>query len=183
MFPDVSPRQVSALIAAQSSLVFDFVSRQKVSDAHMKLFTWKQLPVPTPEMMEPHLAFLVPRVLELVYTAYDMTPLARDLGDDGEPFVWDDDRRALLRSELDAFFFRLYGIDDRDDVGYILETFQTETGGLKHNEIAKYGTYRTKELMLDAYDRMAAAEAAGRSYETRIQPSPGYGHRHPVREE
>ena len=85
----------------------------------------------------------------------------------------------MLRAELDAFFFRLYGIDDRDDVDYILETFQTETGGLKHNEIAKYGTYRTKELVLDAYDRMAAADAAGRPYQTEIKPSPGQGHRHP----
>ena len=104
-------------------------------------------------MLEPHLPFIIPRVLELVYTAYDMTPLARDLGDEGEPFRWDEDRRAQLRAELDAFFFRLYGIDDRDDVDYILETFQTETGGLKHNEIRDHGEYRTKRLVLAEYDR------------------------------
>lgn len=181
MLPSVRPGLAAALIAAQSSLVFDYVSRQKVSDAHMRLFTWKQLPVPTPEMMEPHLGFIVPRVLELVYTAYDMTPLARDLGDEGEPFRWDEDRRALLRAELDAFFFRLYGIDDRDDVDYILETFQTETGGLKHNEIRDHGTYRTKRLVLEAYDRMAAADADGHPYETDITPAPGQGPRHPAR--
>jgi hypothetical protein len=178
MLPRVPASSAAALIAAQSSLVFDFVSRQKVGGLHMNLFAWKQLPVPTPAMLEPHLAFLVPRVLELVYTAYDMTPLARDLGDDGEPFVWDEDRRALLRAELDAFFFRLYGIDDRDDVDYILETFQTETGGLKHNDIAKYGTYRTKDLVLDAYDRMAAADARGAQHDTGITPPPGQGARH-----
>src|SRR5579875_571163 len=133
----------------------------------------EQFPVPMQAMVEPHLASLVPRALELVYTAYDMTPLAPDLGDDGEPFICDGNRRALLRAELDAFFFRIYGIDDRDDVDYILETFQTETGGLKHNEIAKYGTYRTKDLVLSAYDRMSAAEAAGREYETGITPAPG----------
>ena len=144
MFPGVSAIMTAALIATQSSLVFDFVSRQKVGGLSMALFVWKQLPVPTPTMLEPHLTFITPRVLELVYTAYDMTPLACDLGDEGEPFRWDEDRRAQLRAELDAFFFRLYGIDDRDDVDYILETFQTETGGLKHNDIAKYGSYRTK---------------------------------------
>jgi hypothetical protein len=74
-----------------------------------------------------------------------MTPLARDLGDDGEPFTWDADRRAQLRAELDAFFFRIYGIDDPADVDYICETFQTDKGGLKHNDIAKYGIYRTKD--------------------------------------
>ena len=144
----------------------------------MGLFIWKQLPVPTPAMLEPHLAFIIPRVLELVYTAYDMIPLARDLGDEGEPFRWDEDRRAQLRAELDAFFFRLYGIDGRDDVDYILETFQTETGGLKHNEIREYGEYRTKRLVLAEYDRMAAAEAAGVPYESPLELPPGQGLRH-----
>jgi hypothetical protein len=83
-----------------------------------------------------------------------MEPLARDLGDEGAPFRWDEERRALLRAELDALFFRMYGIDDPADVDYILDTFATETGGLKHNEIAKYGEYRTRRLVLDAHARM-----------------------------
>ena len=182
MFPRVSPVLAAALIAAQSSLVFDFVSRQKIGGMHMKVFIWKQLPVPTPAMLEPHTGFLTPRVLELVYTAYDMTPLARDLGDVGAPFIWDEERRVLIRAELDAFFFRLYGIE-RDDVDYIMETFQTESGGLKHNDIAKYGSYRTKETILEFYDRMAAADAAGVPYETPITPPPGQGPRHPARSE
>jgi hypothetical protein len=176
MLPFVAPALAAALIAAQSSLVFDFVSRNKVGGEHMHVFTWKQLPVPEPGMLEPHTSFVTPRILELVYTAYDMTPLARDLGDGDAPFFWDEDRRAQLRGELDAFFFCLYGIE-RDDVDYIMETFQTETGGLKNNDIAKYGTYRTKDLVLDAYDRMAAADAAGVPYATPINPPPGHGPR------
>jgi hypothetical protein len=31
----------------------------------------------------------------------------------------------------------------RDDADYILGTFQTETGGLKRNEIKEYSYYRT----------------------------------------
>jgi hypothetical protein len=181
MLPGVSPTLVSALIATQSSLIFDFVSRQKIGSIAMGLFIWKQLPVPTPAMLEPHLPFIAPRVLELVYTAYDMTPLARDLGDVGDPFCWDEDRRAQLRAELDAFFFRLYGIDDRDDVDYILETFQTETGGLKHNEIRDHGDYRTKRLVLTEYDRMAAADAVGVPYASPLAPPPGQGPRHSPR--
>ena len=183
MFPMVAPDLVAALIATQSSLVFDFVSRQKIGGIHMALFIWKQLPVPTPAMLEPHLPFIIPRVLELVYTAYDMTPLARDLGDEGEPFRWDEDRRAQLRAELDAFFFRLYGIDDRDDVDYILETFQTETGGLKHNEIRDHGEYRTKRLVLAEYDRMAAADAAGVPYESPLDAAARSGSASPCTRE
>ncbi len=180
MFPRVQPALVASLIATQSSIVFDFISRQKAGGSHVGLFIWKQLPVPTPAALEPHNEFLTPRVLELVYTAYDMTPLARDLADGGAPFRWDEERRFVIRAELDAFFFRLYGIE-RDDVDYIMETFQTETGGLKHNDIAKYGSYRTKETILEFYGRMEAADAAGLQYETPITPSPGHGPRHLAR--
>ncbi|MFI6458610.1 Eco57I restriction-modification methylase domain-containing protein [Streptosporangium amethystogenes] len=186
MLPRVSAVLAAALVAAQSSLVFDFVSRQKVGGIHMALMTWKQLPVPAPQTLEPHTSFLVPRVLELVYTAHDMAGLARDLGDTGTPFRWDEDRRAQIRAELDAYFFHLYGID-RPDVEYILETFQTESGGLKNNEIAKYGTYRTKDLVLAEYDRMAASGVSlttplvdGENYTSTLTPPPGHGPRHPV---
>ncbi|MGW0284059.1 Eco57I restriction-modification methylase domain-containing protein [Streptomyces sp. NPDC003236] len=188
MLPHVAPPLVAALIATQSSLVFDFVSRQKISDAHMKLFIWKQLPVPTPNSLEPHLPFLVARVLELVYTAYDMTPLARDLGDEGEPFQWDGDRRVQLRAELDAYFFHLYGIS-REDTDYILESFQSESGGLKNNEISAFGEYRTKRLVLTEYDRMATAgltletpltEGESGTYRSAFTPPPGQGPRHPA---
>ncbi|WP_167152779.1 DNA methyltransferase [Streptomyces sp. MBT27] len=186
MMPRVAPSLTASLVALQSSLIFDFVSRQKISDAHMKLFVWKQLPVPAPATLEPHLAFLLPRILELVYTAYDMAPLARDLEDEGQPFLWDETRRAQLRAELDAYFFHLYGIS-ADDTDYILETFQSASGGLKNNEIAKYGEYRTKRLILTEYERMAkgglAMESplvAGDTYTSPLSPPPGQGPRHPA---
>ncbi|WP_381795508.1 Eco57I restriction-modification methylase domain-containing protein [Streptomyces niveus] len=186
MFPSTSPTLTAALIAAQSSLIFDFVSRQKVSGAHLALMTWKQLPVPPPTAMAPHTIFLTARLRELVYTASDMTPLARDLGDTGAPFRWDVARRAQIRSELDAYFFHLYGIS-RDDADYILETFQSETGGLKNNEIAKYGHYRTRDLVLAEYDRMAATGVSlttplvdGENYISTLTPPPGHGPRHPA---
>lgn len=103
----------------------------------------------------------MPRVLELTYTADDLAPWARDLGHDGPPFVWDSDRRAVLRSELDAFFARRYGLT-RDDLRYILdpsdvmgpdypsETFRV----LKKNEQRRFGEYRTRRLVLEAWDRL-----------------------------
>jgi hypothetical protein len=61
---------------------------------------------------------------------------------------------AQPRAKPDAFFFYPYGIGDRDDVDYFLETFQMETGGLKHNEIKEPCEYRTKRLVFTEYDRM-----------------------------
>jgi hypothetical protein len=177
MLPRVVPPFAAALIAAQSSLVFEYVARQKVGGPSMRAAQWKQLPVPTPRMLEPHLPFIVPRVLELVYTSPDMRPLARDLDDRGEdPFAWDPDRRLNLRAELDAFFFRVYGIDDRDDAEYVTEALHTRADGLEQgkseNDEDDDGGRHAKELTLAAYDRMAEA-----TYETRIYPPPGHGPR------
>ncbi|UYQ65612.1 Eco57I restriction-modification methylase domain-containing protein [Streptomyces peucetius] len=186
MFPAGSVELTTALVAAQSSLVFDFVARQKVGGIHMALMTWKQLPVPHPDDLAPHTAFITPRVLELVYSAWEMEPLALDLGDTDAPFTWNEDRRAQLRAELDAYFFHLYGVS-REDADYILESFQTENGGLKNNEIGKYGEFRTKRLVLAEYDRMAAAGVSlinplvdGENYTSTLIPPPGHGPRHPA---
>ena len=93
-----------------------------------------------------------------------MAPFARDLGYDGPPFAWDEDRRAQLRAELDAWYARAYGLT-RDELRYILdpadvkgpdypsETFRV----LKKNEIARFGEYRTARLVLAAYDRSGSA--------------------------
>jgi hypothetical protein len=177
MLPRVVPPFAAALIAAQSSLVFDYVARQKIDGPVVRASHWKQLPVPTPDMLEPHLPFIVPRVLELVYASPDMSPLARDLDDTGDPFAWDTGRRASLRAELDAFFFRVYGIDDRDDVEYITSTLQAGADGHERGESQGDDSRRARELVLAAYDRMAEADAAGAEYETRIFQPPGHGPR------
>ena len=59
------------------------------------------------------------RVLELTYTGYDLAAFAADLGDHGQPFRWDENRRFEMRAELDAAFFHLYGIE-RGDMEYIM---------------------------------------------------------------
>jgi hypothetical protein len=117
------------------------------------------------------------RVCELTYTAWDMEPFARDLGDDGPPFRWDEERRALLRAELDAAYFHLYGIE-RDDVDYILDAFPI----VKRKDEAKFGEYRTKRLILEIYDAMAKAIATGEPYQTVLDPPAGSGPRHPNRD-
>lgn len=108
------------------------------------------------------------RVLELTYTASDLAGFAANLGYDGPPFRWDPDRRALIRAELDAVMFRLYGIEF-DDVDYIMETFPIVA---RHDE-ERFGKYRTKRLVLERYDALAAADAAGIPYKTPLDPPPG----------
>ena len=156
----------------------------------------------------PHLLFIIPRVLELTYTAWDMKPFADDIWAEADeslrsaiskqweenanltannknasqpdwleilyslnpdnpnkhacplpPFIWNEDRRARLKAELDAFYARLYGLTE-EELRYILdpqdvfgkdfpgETFRV----LKEKEIKQFGEYRTKRLVLEAWE-------------------------------
>lgn len=173
---------LSALMLANlSALTFDFVARHKTGGTHMNYFIYKQLPIlPPGHYTEDDLSFIIPRVLELTFTATDITPWAENLIsqwklDDGNwkpdtpepirrsplvPFPFDQERRAVLRAELDAYYARLYGLD-RNELRYILdpedvmgndypsETFRV----LKDREIREYGEYRTQRLVLEAWDR------------------------------
>jgi N-6 DNA Methylase len=162
IFPDIEPKFWAPLLANLNSLILDFIARLKVSGTHLTYFYLKQFPVCPPTFYTPaELAFIVPRILELTYTTHSMAPLARELGYDGAPFGWDEDRRAQLRAELDAWHARAYGLT-RDELRYVLdpadvrgpdypsETFRV----LKKNEIARFGEYRTARLVLAAYDKL-----------------------------
>ncbi|PZG16114.1 restriction endonuclease [Micromonospora craterilacus] len=181
--PAVKSAGVHANLA---TFVLDFVARQKVSGTHLKYHVLKQLPVLPPERYRrpvpwdpgaPDLAaWVTARVLELSYTAHDLTPYARDLGDQGPPFVWDPRRRELIRVELDAAYFQLYGTT-RDEVDHILDSFTV----LRQREERTYGEYRMKRLILERYDAMTEAVLMGRSCLPVLSPQPGHGPRHGVR--
>jgi len=151
-----------------NSLVFDYAVRQKIPAMNVNVFMVQQFPFLRPgQFGEVDLTFINPKVIELTYTSQSMALFARDLGYEGPPFVWDEDRRALLRSELDAWYARAYGLT-RDELRYILdptdmmgpdypsETFRV----LKNNEIARYGEYRTARLVLAAWDAQEVRPAA-----------------------
>jgi hypothetical protein len=184
------PRKTSVLIsmltANLSSFVFDFIARQKIGGTHLTYLYLKQLPVLPPGVYEQacpwagstpdkasrssvvdYAAWLLPRVLELTYTAWDLQPFARDCGYDGPPFRWDPERRFLLRCELDAAFFHLYGIS-RDDAAYILDTFPI----VRRKDEERFGEYRTQRVILEIYDALAESARTGQPYRTRLDPPP-----------
>jgi len=165
-----------ALLADFASFPHDYLVRQSLSGLHLSDYLVQQIATLPPHIYgrdaswdatEDCRCWLLPRVLELTYTAWDLEPFARDCGYDGPPFRWDDERRFLLRCELDAAFFHLYGIE-RDDVDYIMETFPI----VKHKDEAAHGEYRTKRVILEIYDEMAEATRTGIPYQTRLDPPP-----------
>jgi hypothetical protein len=155
------PELAVAMLSNWLSLTLDYVARQKLGGTSLTYFYLKQLPVlPPSAYREADLGFITQRVLELTYTSHLMAPFACDLGYDGPPFCWDNERRAQLRAELDAWYARAYGLS-RDELRYILdpaevkgpdypsETFRV----LKKNELSHFGEYRTARLVLAAWDR------------------------------
>lgn len=164
-----------ALLAMMSSIPFDFVARQKVGGTHLNLFMLKQLPFLTPDQIpSPILWEIVKRVAELCYFNHDLDEWAeelyRELNDEQKeqlpqlcekrPWVYDSDRRALLQAELDAVFAHLYRLST-EDLRYILDPedvcgegcINVTFNGLKKNELNQFGEYRTKRLILEAWNR------------------------------
>lgn len=208
LFSSFDPRLLSSFLACMNSFAFDYFTRQKVIGMHLGAGVFEQLPVPPPQMYDNTYPWndkdqmlqhwLRQRVLELTYTAWDLEPFAQDCGYNGPPFRWDEERRFLLRYELDAAFFHLYlpaepngewkkveGWTEedlallkasfrtpRDAVSYIMDTFPI----VKRKDEAAHGSYRTKDTIHEIYDEMArvmaenaAAVAAGREATTSYQ--------------
>ena len=157
----------SALVSANlNSLPLDWVTRLSIGGVHLSYFIVKQLPVLTPEtyleeavLGLKYVELVVPRVLELTYTANDLAGFAADLGYRGPPFPWDDHRRHRLQCELDAIFSHMYQLE-RTDVEWILDTPPPGSSfpALKRNEINEFGEFRTQRYVLHAYDQLARGE-------------------------
>ena len=166
---------VASLCAMLSSIVCDYAVRQKVGGINMSTFFVKQFPVLTPDQIPSAMQWqIVKRVAELCYFNHDMDGWASELWDEmseeqrmelpqlsnQQPWIYNPERRAILQAELDAIFAHLYGLNtedlvyilDPEDVcgkGCINETFRV----LKDNELRQYGEYRTKRLVLEAWNK------------------------------
>ena len=175
LFAERRTMPVASLCAMMSSLVFDYTTKQKIGGSHASISFVKQFPVLTPDQIPSTMQWqIVKRVAELCYFNHDMDGWASELWEEmseeqrselpqlgaHQPWVYNPERRAVLQAELDAIFAHLYGLDtedlryilDPEDIcgkGCINETFRV----LKDNEIRQYGEYRTKRLVLDAWNK------------------------------
>ena len=166
---------VASLCAMMSSLVFDYTTKQKIGGSHASISFVKQFPVLTPDQISSTMQWqIVKRVAELCYFNHDMDGWASELWEEmseeqraelpqlgaQQPWVYNPERRAILQAELDAIFAHLYGLNTEDLVyildpedicgkGCINETFRV----LKDNELRQYGEYRTKRLVLEAWNK------------------------------
>ncbi len=154
-------RLIASLAANLGAFVLDYAVRQKVGGSNLNFFLVEQFPIlppyryqeATPWSRRTMLAdWICARVVELVYTSWDMQPVARALGYAGPPIRWDEEHRFRRRCELDAAFFHLYGVT-RDDVEYVLRTFPI----VRRRDEAAWGDYRTLRVIMNVYDDMQRA--------------------------
>jgi hypothetical protein len=191
------------LLAVLNSFVCDYCARQKVGNITFNFFIMKQVPALSATVFnetvdwlgQSLLSWFLPRVIELIYTASDMRELASDCDYDKAPFVWKDDRRFEIRSELDAALFHLYLPSEatgewlrvteethdqvralmkhfakpRDAVVHIMEQFRL----VRQKDENRYDEYRTKNRILEIFDEMLISHSHGRSYQTTLDPQPG----------
>ncbi|MXY52090.1 MAG: hypothetical protein F4Y86_06130 [Gammaproteobacteria bacterium] len=163
---DGKPR-VSFLLANLNSIMFDYLARQKIHGQHLNWYIVEQLPVIAQALaLDTHFGpctaaeVIQSAVLELTYTSHDLAPFARHVGhinDVGEalpPFPWNPERRQRLMAKLDAVFFHLYGITDRDDIRHIYSTFPI----LERREQATHGQYLTRNLCLAYLNALTAGQ-------------------------
>jgi hypothetical protein len=184
-----------------NSIVFDYIVRQKLGGTHLSQNYTKQFPIIKPENAKSNiLDAIILRSLELIYTSWDLKPLADAIwceiehkekiyskyhsnqrrnsstsikiqkpkwtqGNENEfplhPFIWSESRRANLQAEIDAIIANLYGLNI-EELKYILdpndiygENFPGESFRvLKEKEIRQHGEYRTKRLILEAWDKL-----------------------------
>ena len=205
-----SRHRAALLLSVLNSFVLDYVLRQKAS-GDLNFYVFRQLPALSPDLISAEATWdkprsisdwLLLRVLELTYTAWDLETFAGDCGYAGPPFRWDKDRRFLLRAELDAAFFHLYlpstkesnwkpslisegNVKDETEaeLNSLKQAFPTPRHAVEHilesfpivkrREVDAYGEYRTKRVVLEIYDAMQNAMVTGKPYQSPLDPPAG----------
>lgn len=170
LYLDKGTIQGILFLSMMSSIVMDYITRQKLGGKNINIFVTKQLAVLTPEQITSsgYERDIVERVARLCWFNHDLDGWMEELREEcpeeyslpEEPVIWDEEQRAAWQAELDAIFAHLYGLStedlryilDPEDVcgkGCINETFRV----LKERELRELGEYRTKRLVMEAWNR------------------------------
>lgn len=177
-----SPGRVCGFLANLSTYVFDFVVRQKIGGVSLNFYIVKQFPVLPPDRYTPDLLdFIVPRVVELTYTAWDLQPFAQDILAEVGPETWarwfESDHLgspspvhtspppAWAAGATPAPF--VWDEARQDRLRAELDAVYAHLYGLTRDELAyildtfpivrrkdeaRWGEYRTKRMMLEVFD-------------------------------
>ena len=85
-----------------------------------------------------------------------------------EEAILDQAERETAQAEIDAVIaLAVYGLS-HDEFSDVLDTFPV----VARRDLERYGEYRTKRVVLEIFDAMAAAGRFGTKYENKLSPIP-----------
>jgi len=147
----IHPQEIeraTCLFANISTIVFDYIVRQKIGGVNLTFNYVKQLPVLKPSDYNAELfEFINSRYIKLCYTSNSLKDFARDFGYNNDPYMWQDIERFNTQCQLDALFGRLYKLNS-EEFSYILDTFNI----INRKDIARFGFARTKDTILKYFE-------------------------------
>ena len=145
------PKYIALLLANLNSLCYDYLVRQKTTGTHLSNFIFYQVPIiPSEYYKQDLIDLIIPRVIQLSFTSYDLKKFAEDCGYNGTPYKWDIEERNSLRAELDALYAHLYKYS-KTELEYIIDSFTVT----KKYDMNRYNEFRTKRLILNAFDKFS----------------------------
>jgi hypothetical protein len=149
-------------LAVANSFAMDWLARTRLTAPKMAFSLLDGLPFPRRALVDSLVQHLAPTVLRLVCTSHEMTPFWNRMALDG--FVPKclptqvppsalilPEERAQVRAELDAFIAcRVFKLT-RPEMSEIMDTFDA----YRNADMRAHQEYRTKRLILEAFDRLA----------------------------
>lgn len=145
-------------LAVANSFVVDWLTRSRLSSAKLSFTVMDGLPLPRYPLDHPIVKRVAPVVLRLTCTSIEMTDYWNAMAAYGwcepvpvgtvpaEAFI-DAEQRAVARAELDVIVAKhVYGLS-QEELSYVLGQFPV----LERWERKKYGSYVTKERILDQF--------------------------------
>lgn len=155
-------------LAVANSFVMDALARKKLSSSHMTFTLVDSLPFPRRPLEDPVTQALARRVLRLVCVSVEMTPfwnrmaalgLSEPVAENTVPAsaLVQPSGRSAVRAELDALVARqVFGLS-RDELGAVMDAFPV----VKRRDEKQFGAFRTKDLILAAFDSLPASSPPG----------------------
>lgn len=159
-----------------NSLLVEWFLRQRMQGLHLTWHILSQVPVPLRSVIEGTepwastesvAAWAARRVAELSCTSARLAPLAGALLGREQSFAYDDERRYLLRAELDAAVFLLAGFE-ADAAVFVMDSLDKVAA----REARDFGEYRSRKIVPEIMAAMVDAARSGGTYQTRLDPPP-----------
>jgi len=164
------------MLSWMNSLLVEFFLRQRMQGLHLTWHLLAQVPTPSRATVsaacpwdagQSLLSWFSNRATELSVTSRALVSFAVDLGLAARPFLYNEERRFLLRAEIDAAFFVLAGFS-MGETAFVFDFLEK----VKNRDEQQFGKYRSKAEVLDLASKLAEAARSHTVYQSHLDPPP-----------